>query len=123
MNITSLLSQVMSKREALRAAESTVPGADVDWDEGAGESWARAVVGEDAVALLWMAGGFAIVLDSAELEKELKQLGWAVVSVDSMTEPVFSAAIEELRRFAGREPSEGFDPESFSAEDLVWTSV
>lgn len=113
--------------QSVALVSSIVPaieGASSDWDEGAGESWARVLVNDQVVAFIWMAGPL-VILDAsrAGLETELKAAHAQVVLVSNLASDELFADKPSVEGLAQRPLSEAFDPACFSAEDLVWATM
>lgn len=96
--------------------------AQIDWDEGAGESWVRLVAAARVVALVSI--NFPLVL--AERQAELGSIHSDVVTVivDSLEDTNLSCSMDVLVSvFDDRARLEVLNPEHFSAYDLWYATV
>lgn len=111
-------------RSLLEWLSASVEGAKADWDEEAGEDWARVLVGTQVVAFVWMRAPLAIV--SSVPESVLSGLAERQVAVAQVPDMGSACLCVERRscvtQFAGRPISDVFNHECFSAEDLVWAT-
>jgi hypothetical protein len=100
-------------------------GARLDWDEGAGEEWARIADTHGIVALIHLHVPLALVAanhaDELDLAKHLPT--YSIATVANMDAPILSAHHDDLETLAGRKVSSAIDPEEFSANDLWWVTV
>lgn len=112
-------------RRMLPVIATSVPTATMDWDEGAGESWARFLVGDRVVAFVFMEAPLAILLDDIyePLASDLASSGCSSVRVASMESAILCSSRHAVLQLAGRPVSENFTHERFSAEDLVWATI
>jgi hypothetical protein len=130
-DISTLLTQAMARgwSEAdaaalLADARASLPGITVDWDQGAGEYWARCIRDGRVVAFVGMKWPLVILLASAGDAPDAWRGSVEVLLVEAMDASTLRADSEVLRQFAVRQPqSSAFNPKAFSAEDLVWLSV
>jgi hypothetical protein len=128
-DITAVLQRAMAR--PFSAADATsllsevaamLPASQIDWDAGAGESWARCIVGGDVVAYVGMQ--WPIIILSAAAGVVDASGSAETLAVDSTDAAVFRADRGVLAQFSIRPPSTGdFNPQGFSADDLVWLSV
>lgn len=98
--------------------------ADIDWDEDAGEQWARFVRGNAVVALAWVPA--PLLLADAELAPDLGVLAASEMTVllPSLTAVGITAGPQILLvAFGDRAQSVALDVSSFSAEDLWYATV
>jgi hypothetical protein len=104
---------------ALTLSDS-IPDAGLDWDEDAGEEWARILVEEDVAALVRIRIPLVIVV-----RQEARRIGGEIgdaailIVVDDMDALNLSAQEDSLlMAFPERELSANLDPEEFSSSDL-----
>lgn len=113
--------QLVSRIRMLAASE----GWAVDWDQGAGEAWARVLDGTSPVALVWTAIPFAFVHPRAsELRRLLAGSGVEILELSDFDEPILRLdpdALNEVIEFK-RWP-EVITPSRLSASDLWWATV
>jgi len=130
-DVSTLLEAAMSRSWSVAQAtallgimSASMPGTEVDWDEGAGEYWARCIDGGRVVAFVGMKWPLVILL--ARRSGVAKTWGQDVelLLVDDMDAPSLRADQDTLERFSVRQaqPS-AFNGNAFSAEDLVWLTV
>ena len=108
----------------LSAVAASIPGAMEDWDQGAGEDWARCLRGETTVAYVGMKWPILILLTSLADVARNSGERVEIILVESMDASNLSVAAGTLERFAGRRPpSNVFNPSAFCADELVWLTV
>ena len=100
----------------------TLPSGKTDWDEEAGENWARVLVNAEVACLLSVNCPLVIVLDRYLPAIAGCVSNAVVVSVDSMETRAYAASRESARRLRGAEPDE-IDFAGFSMEELWWATV
>ncbi|WP_431931218.1 hypothetical protein [Nonomuraea jabiensis] len=107
---------------ALDTAALLAPGGAVDWDEGAGESWARALDGDEVAALVSVRLPLLFAppgrLAGAALPAEV-----VAVAVDDLDEAVLSCPEAALAAAFGPGVAGRLDPDAFSANDLWYVTV
>lgn len=111
-------------QQLLRWFVAQIEGSTADWDHGAGERWARVLVGSEVVAFLFTKAPIAIVSDVPEtVVAALALRKVSVLRVGHMDSRVLCSDRAAIIELAGRPLSEHFDHEQFSAEDLVWATI
>lgn len=98
--------------------------ADIDWDEDAGEQWARFIRGNAVVAMAWVPA--PLLLAEAELASDLAVMtvGELLVLIPSLGAAEITADRQRLSDLFGeRAHSLAFDSACFSAEDLWYATV
>lgn len=111
-------------RRVLQRLAVQTEGATVDWDEGAGENWARVLVGTRVRAFVWMKGRLVIAAAVPEdVVAELHRERIVVLQVPDMDSECFCADRSAITGFAGRPISEALNEAQFSAEELVWATL
>jgi hypothetical protein len=98
--------------------------ADIDWDEDAGEQWARFVRGDSVVAMAWVSAPLLLV--DAERASDLAILSLSELSilVTSLEAVEITANRQRLFEvFGDRTHSVALDADCFSAEDLWYATV
>ncbi|MEZ4312948.1 MAG: hypothetical protein R3F14_33420 [Polyangiaceae bacterium] len=111
-------------RSALETLVADVPGARLDWDEDAGESWARVLQDGNVVAYLWARGPLGFVHTAAsKIVLRLRSKGLDVIVLEDLAKDSLSAPRDLVERLAGRSVSEVLDHQGFSAEDLAWATL
>jgi hypothetical protein len=98
--------------------------ADIDWDEDAGEQWARLVRGNAVVAMAWVSAPLLLV--DAEHASDLAVLSVSELSilVTSLEAVEITANRERLFEvFGDRAHSVALESDCFSAEDLWYATV
>ena len=111
-------------RQLLMWLAAQIEGSTTDWDEGAGENWARVLVGSDVVAFLFMKAPLDIVSNVPEgvfVTLALREV--TVFRVGHMDVQALRSDRAAIVQLAGRPLSDHFDHEQFSAEDLVWATI
>lgn len=130
-NITDILERVLLTSFDVGQAElvlkwlaSELEDSEVDWDQGAGESWGRVIAGGRVGAFVWMKGPLAIVVAPSEaIVKELGKREVAVIPAVDMDATCFTSERSVVEALAGRPVSDAFEHTRFSAEDLVWATI
>lgn len=108
--------RTQSFRERL-AALARVLVAEVDWDEGAGELWARLITGGQVAAALSVRGPILFVREASVPG----ELALTVVRVPAMDAAVLSCDKAVLQRFFAQDLfTEQFDHTRFSFDDLYY---
>jgi hypothetical protein len=106
---------------ALALAEMS--GGDVDWDEGAGECWARVIVDGRLAGLISAAIPFAIV-DAGLENRNWGAGGVVIIYVEDFDLPGMSCPVETLASAFGSSPRlDLLDAGRFSANDLWYSTV
>lgn len=100
----------------------------VDWDEGAGEHWARIMIEEATIALVSMTRPFIIAITSSEAVATLVDLdasadSMVTIAIASTGAPLLCSTASAIAAFAGREISPALDVRKFSADDLMWATL
>lgn len=101
----------------------------LDWDEGAGEAWARVVDADGVVAMVY--ARLPLIVVREEASAEIDRLAWNAEMID-----VTSVADEDLRADEARlieafpelaahlhDGKPEFSPECFTAEELWFLTV
>lgn len=112
-------------KSLLEASVRAIDRSSVDWDSGAGEEWARVVVGTQVAALLWSRVPFAFtglkyakalvpVMASYAVQCEVLA-DWDAVE--------FVVDLSVVESIAGRCVASAFDSRGFSANDLWWATI
>lgn len=111
-------------QQLLRWLAAQIEGSTTDWDHGAGESWARVLVGGDVVAFLFTRAPIAIVSNVPEgILAGLALRNVTVLRVGHMDSQVLCSDRAAITELAGRALSDHFDHDQFSAEELVWATI
>ena len=111
-------------QQLLRWLAAQLEGSTTDWDQGAGESWARVLVGGDVVAFLFMKAPIALIANVPEsLISALSARKMAIIRVDQMDSESLCSDRGTVGALAERPLSDQFDHRKFSAEDLVWATM
>jgi len=100
-------------------------GLTLDWDQGAGEAWARLIDAGRPVALLWTRIPFGFVDPRAiELKRVLRQAAIEFVELPDFDEPILRLDIRDVEPVvdASRWP-DAVVPARLSASDLWWATV
>ena len=113
--------------ELIVAVLSTSSGATLDWDIGAGEEWARVVVGGEPVVIFRV--DLPLIFATREQIKgrvldEMRKVA-VVVEHPHFDEPIFSVDLETFREvFHAHEwRLEVCSPACFSVNDLHWMTA
>jgi hypothetical protein len=102
----------------------TNPGANIDWDMGAGEKWGRVVRDDQALALVAVDVPVVIVHASVVWDRSfLDEMGAHVLVVEDMSRCEFSFDATNFRSWFGRDVSSAIDLDSFSIDELWWATV
>jgi hypothetical protein len=114
--------------EALQACSTLIEHVHLDYDDFAGESWARALVGDAVVAIVHNDVPLAFLLDkhaNDQLLHNLDEQGVVVVTIADFDAKEFSANASILNEVFGLEewPTEAVNPSAFSILDLWWASL
>lgn len=110
-----------------------MPGVSIDWDEEAGEDWARLLKGDSVLVALRSDAPIAFVCGTDDISKRLSDDlvgdGWEVIRSTGWDEPEFSldgptaTALFPHWFFAAVPPQNGsWDPHNFSASDFWWAT-
>lgn len=103
---------------------AALSGAREDWDQGAGENWARVFINQRVVAFVNMRRPVVVVAAEARsVVPELRVKGVPTIMVPNMDTPVLRADRDLIANLADRQISEVLNEAQFSAEDLVWATV
>ena len=95
-----------------------------DWDQGAGENWARLIVNQRVVAFVHMQKPLVIVAaEVSGVADELRAMGVPTIMVPDVDTPFLHAERNLIAKLADRQISEVLDEAQFSAEDLVWATI
>jgi hypothetical protein len=99
----------------------------LDWDEDAGEDWARVLADDKVTALVCMTGPLVIVVGGATAEslEEPDDLGKAVpvIKVPEFDAVVLRCDADILHIAFGDLATPALDPNAFSASDLWFSTV
>jgi hypothetical protein len=98
---------------------------ELDWDEGAGEAWARVLDGGRVVVLICMLGPLLIVTGDTAAGLADITAGLPVITVPSIDDEILECRGESLRAAFGEQGWDaiGFDMACFSAGDLWYMTV
>ena len=130
IDISDVLSDVASHvwdrvraRDVLELTSARIEGSTTDWDEAAGEDWARLICGRHVVAFIWTRGPLAIISDAAASAlTDLTQQKVSIVRVPDTDSQCLMSTRSSVEKFAGRPVSPVLNNAQFSAEDLVWAT-
>lgn len=98
----------------------------LDWDEGAGEGWARVLAGGRVVVLICMSGPLLIVTGDTAAGVADITAGLPVITVPSIDDEILQCRGDSLRAAFGEQGWDnetGFDMARFSAGDLWYMTV
>ena len=121
-------------RPLLDATADALPATTLEWDDEAGEGWVRISEGDELTALIraptsaTRSQRFAFLRSSQPGAHALRLLLRAhrveVVDILDFEDTTLSAAVDDLETFIGPStpPAHVFDPQCFSANDLVFVS-
>jgi len=102
-------------------------GITVDWDDGAGEDWARVFDHSAFMAIIWRRGPFAIALTElpAPVATWLEKSGLDVLRVPSFDTPSFRLERSAVPVVMGADqwPEDEVPLEGMSIRDLWWATV
>lgn len=109
----------------LAALAEAVPGSAVDYDEDAGEEWARLLLGNDIVAILWLRGAFGLVHRRfSDLVPQLTSAGLVIEVISDWDAPVFTIDREDLcSLFERGTMTDAVNPARLSASELWWATT
>lgn len=111
-------------RSLAESVTASLPNAQLDWDEDAGEDWARVVVDQWVVALVRIPIPLLLVLRAEARDLSAMDPEVVVVPLDDMDSPDLRASTEcILDAFPEREPSPTLNPGAFSAMDLWYATT
>lgn len=114
-----------SPRIAREVANTIARGltADVDWDEGAGEEWLRVMDGPRQLALVSIKVPFAFISTNAEGSKS-SATEIVTIDIDDFDKVQLSCSPLILAEvFGSSDRLDALDSESFSANDLWYSTV
>jgi hypothetical protein len=98
--------------------------ADIDWDEDAGEQWARFIRGDVVVAMAWVSAPLLIADSEVAADLGVMDVSELTVLVPSMQAVEITADRQCLfELFGDRAHSVALDSACFSAEDLWYATV
>jgi hypothetical protein len=100
----------------------------LDWDQGAGEGWARILVGNQVVAIVRFDEPLVFLLDrylTGSLANELQEHKIVLVRTGDMDSKTYKLDVESIRDiFPNLQwPYEAIDPGELSVLDLWWATV
>ena len=115
-------------RQAAKCILQHLRGTTLDWDEWAGEEWARVLLDRTVLALIHVQTPLVFMLATylrKDLASELSEIGSHTVSVDDFEEKHYKVDQSRLKEvFPGKLwPSDAIDPEKLSIFDLWWATV
>ena len=118
---------VWTRNEVLCALSSVCraePNTTSDWDEGAGEGWARILRGDEVIAYVcaWLPWVIARQNVARSAEKSVPE-GAQVLEVADMDDADFMIDLDTLERVYGRPITPIFNPRCFSINDLWYATV
>lgn len=100
-------------------------GSQLEWDDGAGEDWARVLAGGRVVVLVCMLGPLLIVTGDIAADVAGIAAKLLVISVPSIDDEILECQGESLRAAFGEQgwDETDFDMTCFSAGDLWYMTV
>ncbi len=110
-------------RDLANAIAKANPGSNVDWDSGCGEEWASVLGHRRLMAIVWT-GGPLVILKSgvARSNGDCRPIQW--IEFRDWQKKDFSIDRARIDEFFGTQRWVAeINPDSFSAEDLWWTTV
>lgn len=114
-----------SKTHALlQAIAEQLPGASVDWDQDAGESWGQVIWNQKTAALV--AADLAIIFLTSEASVRCAALARSnarIITVEDMHERRYKINPEVVRKWQPSRESDALHPECFSIAEFWFATV
>jgi len=119
--LKTVADQTHDARATLGVLQELTRATGIDWDEWAGEAWARLLRDDEVIALLHRRMPLAFVLD-AYSDAPASRIH--MIAVSSFSAPMLSASSASLQMaFPNDQFTEEFHPHSFSVNELWWETV